>query len=69
MPSPANPSNPSVLAQQARRSYTEGLLNGLPSVVQAVDTGARILVSQVAEPSVDGAKPAICRHFKTGHFE
>ncbi|HEY9064444.1 MAG TPA: DUF1631 family protein, partial [Burkholderiaceae bacterium] len=52
MPTPANPSNPSVLAQQARRSYTEGLLNGLPSVVQAVDNGARILVSQVAEPSV-----------------
>ncbi|HKX40102.1 MAG TPA: DUF1631 family protein [Burkholderiaceae bacterium] len=52
MPTPANPSNPSVLAQQARRSYNEGLLNGLPSVVQAVDNGARILVSQVAEPSV-----------------
>ena len=40
------------MAQQARRSYTEGLLNGLRSVVQAVDNGARILVSQVAEPSV-----------------
>jgi len=49
MPTPANPS---ALAQQARRSYVEGLLAGLPSVVQAVDNGARILVSQVAEPGV-----------------
>ena len=40
------------LATQARRAYAEGLLHGLPSVVQAVDQGARILLSQVAEPSV-----------------
>ena len=49
MPTPANPT---ALAQQARQSYVEGLLSGLPAVVQAVDQGARILVSQVAEPSV-----------------
>ena len=49
MPTPANPT---ALAQQARRSYVEGLLSGLPSVVQAVDRGARLLVSQVAEPMV-----------------
>ena len=49
MPTPANPS---ALAQQARRSYAEGLLAGLSLVVQAVDTGARILVSQVAEPGL-----------------
>ena len=48
----STPANPSALAQQARRSYVEGLLAGLPAVVQAVDQGARILVSQVAEPSV-----------------
>ena len=47
MPTPANPT---ALAQQARRSYIEGLLSGLPLVVQAVDQGARVLVSQVAEP-------------------
>jgi len=46
------PANPSALAQQARRSYAEGLLAGLPAVVQAVDTGARILISQPAEPTV-----------------
>ncbi|HEV7913355.1 MAG TPA: DUF1631 family protein, partial [Albitalea sp.] len=39
------------LAAQARRSYVEGLLNGLPSVVQAIDHGARILLSQVADPA------------------
>jgi len=39
-------------AAQARRSYVEGLLNGLPSVVQAIDQGARILLSQIADPSV-----------------
>jgi Protein of unknown function (DUF1631) len=49
MPTPANPT---ALAQQARQSYVEGLLAGLPAVVQSVDQGARILVSKVAEPSV-----------------
>ena len=49
MPTPANPT---ALAQQARRSYVEGLLSGLPAVVQAVQQGARILVSQVAEPQL-----------------
>lgn len=49
MPTPANPT---ALAHQARRSYVEGLLAGLPAVVQAVDQGARVLVSQVAEPMV-----------------
>ena len=49
MPTPANPT---ALAQQARQSYVEGLLAGLPGLVQAVDKGARILVSQVAEPAV-----------------
>jgi hypothetical protein len=49
MPTPANPM---ALAQQARRSYIEGLLSGLPAIVQAVDQGARILVSQVVEPKI-----------------
>jgi len=49
MPTPANST---ALAQQARQSYVEGLLAGLPAVVQAVDQGARILVSKVAEPMV-----------------
>ncbi len=49
MPTPANPT---ALAQQARRSYVEGLLAGLPAVVQAVDQGARVLLSKVAEPAV-----------------
>ena len=44
--------NPTALAQQARRAYAEGLLNGMPAVVQAVDQGARVLLSQVAEGSV-----------------
>ena len=44
--------NPTALAQQARRAYAEGLLNGMPAVVQAVDQGARVLLSQVAEGSI-----------------
>ncbi|MEO6032598.1 MAG: DUF1631 family protein, partial [Burkholderiaceae bacterium] len=44
--------NPSALAQQARRSYVEGLLGGLPAVVQAVERAARVQVSQVAEPAL-----------------
>src|SRR5437764_6558756 len=47
----ATAANSMALAAQARRSYVEGLLNGLPSVVQAVDQGARILLSQVADPA------------------
>ncbi|MDL2336879.1 MAG: DUF1631 family protein, partial [Pseudomonadota bacterium] len=38
-------------ATQARRSYVEGLLDGLPGVVHAVDQGARLLLSQVADPA------------------
>ena len=49
MPTPANPT---ALAQKARRSYVDGLLSGLPLVVQAVDQGTRILMSQVVEPVV-----------------
>ncbi len=49
MPTPANPT---ALAQQARRSYVEGLLSGLGPVVQSVNKGARLLVGQVAEPMV-----------------
>ena len=40
------------LATLARRSYVEGLLNGLPGVVRSVDLGARTLLSQVAEHGV-----------------
>ncbi|HZV93413.1 MAG TPA: DUF1631 family protein, partial [Caldimonas sp.] len=49
MPTPANPT---ALAQQARRSYVERLLGGIPAVVQAVDQGARTLAGSVAEPAV-----------------
>ncbi len=45
----ASEANSMALAAQARRSYVEGLLNGLPSVVQAIDQGARLLLSQVAD--------------------
>ncbi|WP_372525508.1 DUF1631 family protein [Piscinibacter sp.] len=48
----ATDANSMALAAQARRSYVEGLLNGLPSVVQAVDHAARLLLSQVAEPAI-----------------
>ena len=49
MPTPANPT---ALAQQARRSYVERLLGGLPGVVQAIDQGAKILAGAVAEPAL-----------------
>ena len=49
MPTPANPT---ALAQQARRSYVERLLGGIPAVVAAVDQGARTLASLVAEPAI-----------------
>ena len=43
MPTPANPT---ALAQQARRSYAERLLGGMPAIVQAVEQGARAARSQ-----------------------
>ncbi|MGZ5206306.1 MAG: DUF1631 family protein [Caldimonas sp.] len=49
MPTPANPT---ALAQQARRSYVERLLGGMPAVVAAVDQGARSLAAAVAEPAI-----------------
>ena len=49
MPTPANPT---ALAQQARRSYTDGLLSGLPQVVQAVGQGTRTLMTQVVDSVV-----------------
>ena len=38
-------------ATQARRAYVDGLLGGMPGVVQAVDQGARLLLGQVADPA------------------
>ena len=40
-----------VQATQARRAYVEGLLGGMPAVVQAVEQGARLLLGQVADPA------------------
>jgi hypothetical protein len=49
MPTPANPT---ALAQQARRSYVERLLSGIPAVVHGIDQGAKLLAATVAEPAV-----------------
>ncbi|MEO7335450.1 MAG: DUF1631 family protein [Caldimonas sp.] len=51
--------NPSALAQQARRSYSERLLEGLPTLVQAVEQGARMLATTTAEPSVTASRRAV----------
>ncbi|WOB07856.1 DUF1631 family protein [Piscinibacter gummiphilus] len=40
------------LAAQARRSYVERLLSGVPTVVHAVEEGARLLAGQTAEHSL-----------------
>jgi hypothetical protein len=49
----ATAANSLAMAAQARRAYVEGLLNGMPGVVQAVDQGARLLLSQVADPATN----------------
>jgi hypothetical protein len=41
-----------VLAAQARRAYVDGLLKGMPVVLQAIDTAARIQLGQVADPAL-----------------
>ena len=48
--------NPTAIAQQARRTYAEGLVRGIPAVVHSVDQAARHLLSQVAEPAVAGRR-------------
>lgn len=45
----ATDANSLALAARARRSFVEGLLNAVPSVVQAVEQAARHQLSQVAE--------------------
>ena len=44
--------DPIALAAKARRNYVEGLLSGVPGVVNAVADGARLLLSQAAEPAL-----------------
>ncbi len=44
--------NPTAIAQQARRTYAESLVRGIPAIVHSVDQAARVLVSQVAEPAL-----------------
>jgi hypothetical protein len=55
----ATSANPSTLAQQARRSYAERLLEGVPSVVQAVEQGARVLAGAVAEAAIAAPRRAL----------
>jgi hypothetical protein len=62
----ATPANPTALAQQARQSYVEGLLAGLPAVLQAVDHGARVLVSQVVEPGLAAKRRELVPDLKKG---
>ena len=48
----ATPADSLALAAKARRGYVEGLLNGVAGVVQAVGTGARLLLSQAVDPAL-----------------
>lgn len=48
----ATDANSLALAARARRSFVEGLLNAVPSVVQSVEQAARMQLSQVAERSL-----------------
>ena len=44
--------DPTALAAKARRGYVQALLDGVPRVVNAVADGARLLLSQAAEPAL-----------------
>lgn len=44
--------DPIALAAKARRNYVEGLLRGVPGVVKAVADGARLMLSQAADPAL-----------------
>ena len=50
------PANSTALAQQARRTYVEALLNGMAGVVQSVAQAARQLSTQVADPALGGRR-------------
>ena len=54
----ATGANSIVLASQARRAYVEQLLEGMPVLLQAVDTGARVLLGQVARSGAGAATAA-----------
>jgi len=55
----ATSANPSTLAQQARRSYAERLLEGVPTLVQAVELGAKGLTSAAAEAAITAHRRAL----------
>ncbi|MEO6746811.1 MAG: DUF1631 family protein [Caldimonas sp.] len=55
----ATSANPSTLAQQARRSYAERLLEGVPTLVQAVELGAKGLTSAAAEAAIAAHRRAL----------
>ncbi len=41
-----------VIATQARRAYVDNVLNALPGLLEAIDSGARILLGKVADPAL-----------------
>jgi serine/threonine protein kinase len=45
------------------------LLREAEAVARITHPHVAIVYDIIEQPSVDRAKPAICRHFKTGHFE
>ena len=55
----ATSANPSTLAQQARRSYAERLLEGVPTLVQAVEQGTKGLTSAAAEAAITAHRRAL----------
>ena len=46
------PGSNAALAQQARRAYLDGVLRGLPGLVDAIDRQAQLLAMQTAEAAV-----------------
>ncbi len=41
-----------VIATQARRAYVENILTALPSLVEAIEAGARVLLGKIADPGL-----------------
>ena len=61
--------NRSALAQQVRRSYVEGLLGGLPALMQTVAQGASTMLTQVAVPALAARRRDLLPEVQRAQFD
>jgi hypothetical protein len=63
----ATPANSTALATQARRAYTDHLLDAVPGLGKAIDDGGRALLGQSAEADVQRKRRDALADFQRAH--